>query len=163
MIAQKNAACRKPACTGAIRRSRAAAYFTVEAAMVLPCVLAVIVLVIYLLFYQYDRCLMEQNLGLLMLEAYAARTSDAGELVTVVQSGAAQEDERFLALQTGNLSVSIQGNRIRLSMEGTLLYPFAGFQTNVNDGIWQFKAQTTGYKIQPVEFIRNYRKLLGGT
>ena len=35
----------------------AGAFFTVEAAILYPLVLAVIVLMVYLLFFQYDRCL----------------------------------------------------------------------------------------------------------
>ena len=46
---------------------KAGAYLTVEAALILPMVLGVIILVIYLLFFQYDRCLMEQNVGKLAL------------------------------------------------------------------------------------------------
>lgn len=140
-----------------------AAYFTVEAALVMPCVLAVIVTVIYLLFYQYDRCLMEQNLGLLMLEAYAAQTDDDEALMTVLQSGAEDGDERYLALDAGELSVSIRGRRIRLSMDGSLRYPFAGLPTGASEGTWEISAQMTGNKLSPVSFIRNYRKILGGT
>lgn len=145
------------------RRKYAGAYFTAEAAMVLPCVLALIVTVIYLLFYQYDRCLMEQELGLLTLEAYAVQTDDAQKMVTLLQSESVEEEERFLALETGDLSISIRGRRIRLSREGTLRYPFAGFLTGATKGSWGISTQTTGYKILPVNFIRNYRKLLGGT
>ena len=37
--------------------------FTVEAAVLYPIVLGVIVLMTYLLFFQYDRCLLEQDMG----------------------------------------------------------------------------------------------------
>lgn len=144
-------------------RKRARAYFTVEAAMVLPCVLAVIVTVIYLLFYQYDRCLMEQEMGLLILEAYAAQTDDAEELAALLQSGSTEGEELLIAMETGEPSVSIRGRRIRLTREGILQYPFAGFMTGAAEENWGICAQTTGYKILPVNFVRNYRKILGGT
>lgn len=41
----------------------AGAFFTVEAAILYPLVLAVIVLMVYLLFFQYDRCLLDQDIG----------------------------------------------------------------------------------------------------
>lgn len=129
----------------------------------LPCVLAAIVTMIYLLFYQYDRCMMEHDLGLLMLEAYAVQSDDADDWLTVLQSGAADGDDRLLAIETGELAVSIRGRRIRLSMEGTVRYPFAGFQTGATQESWGISAQLTGHKILPVNFIRNYRKILGGT
>ena len=37
------------------------AYFTVEAALVMPVVLAIIVMIIYMSFYLYDRCVMQQD------------------------------------------------------------------------------------------------------
>ena len=40
-------------------------YFTVEAAMIFPFVMGVILLVIYMWFFQYDRCLMEQDYALI--------------------------------------------------------------------------------------------------
>ena len=41
----------------------AGAFFTVEAAILYPLVLTVIVLMVYLLFFQYDRCLLDQDIG----------------------------------------------------------------------------------------------------
>lgn len=40
-----------------MQRKNYKAYFTVEAAVLYPIVLGVIVLMTYLLFFQYDRCL----------------------------------------------------------------------------------------------------------
>ena len=39
------------------------AYFTVEAAILYPIILSVILLMTYLLLFQYDRCLLEQDIG----------------------------------------------------------------------------------------------------
>lgn len=49
------------------------AYFTVEAAMVMPIVLFAIGMVIYLGFFQYSRCLAEQEEGLLQIQDNAAQ------------------------------------------------------------------------------------------
>ena len=46
-----------------MQRKNYKAYFTVEAAVLDPIVLGVIVLMTYLLFFQYDRCLLEQDMG----------------------------------------------------------------------------------------------------
>ena len=46
-----------------MQRKNYKAYFTVEAAVLYPIVLGVIVLMTYLLFFQYDRCLLEQDMG----------------------------------------------------------------------------------------------------
>lgn len=39
------------------------AYFTIEAAILYPIILSVILLMTYLLLFQYDRCLLEQDIG----------------------------------------------------------------------------------------------------
>lgn len=43
------------------------AYFTVEAALVLPIVIAALLFVIYMMLFQYDRCLLEQDMGAIAL------------------------------------------------------------------------------------------------
>lgn len=40
-------------------------YFTVETSLILPMVLAVQVFLIYAMLRQYDRCLLEQDMGIL--------------------------------------------------------------------------------------------------
>ena len=42
-------------------QAEADAYFTVEAALIIPIVLCIFVMIIYLSFYLYDRCVMSQD------------------------------------------------------------------------------------------------------
>ena len=53
------------------------AYFTVEAALVLPVLMGAILFVIYILFFQYDRCLLEQDLGAMAL--WGSRLEESGQ------------------------------------------------------------------------------------
>lgn len=54
-----------------MKRKYYRAYFTVEAAVLYPVVLGVVLLMMYLLFFQYDRCLLEQDMGEPQSEAAA--------------------------------------------------------------------------------------------
>ena len=56
------------------------AYFTVEAALVLPLVTGAILFVIYTMLFQYDRCLLEQDIGALALWGSLAEASDTAQL-----------------------------------------------------------------------------------
>ena len=47
------------------RRKEADAYFTVEAAVIVPIVLFLFVMIIYMSFYLYDRCVMTQDFYIL--------------------------------------------------------------------------------------------------
>jgi len=56
------------------------AYFTVEAALVLPVVIGAILFVIYMMLFQYDRCLLEQDIGGIALWGSIVEASDTAEL-----------------------------------------------------------------------------------
>ena len=48
---------------------RVGGYFSVEAALVLPVVLGVYLFLITMLFVQYDRCLLEQDMASMLIKA----------------------------------------------------------------------------------------------
>lgn len=67
------------------------AYFTVEAALVLPIVIAALLFVIYMMLFQYDRCLLEQDMGAIALWGSGGRfrcggygAEDAGEIGGII-------------------------------------------------------------------------------
>ena len=69
-------------------------YFTVEAALVMPVVLLGIALVMYLLIFQYDRCLLEQDTGVLALRGSAIQVEDSRERIRWLEQQAVQQDEQ---------------------------------------------------------------------
>lgn len=141
---------------------KAGAYLTVEAALILPMVLGVIILVIYLLFFQYDRCLMEQNVGKLALRGCTVQLKDKEEIVARIIAQSRQSDERFLAWKLGNIAVTIKGNRVYVERDGELEFPFKRFVFWQADSAWQSQISYECRRIEPVEFIRNCRKVIGG-
>ena len=74
-----------------IHRKKIEGYFTVEAAMVLPIVIAVILMIIYMWFFQYNRCLMEQDTAILALRGSILQAEEKEEVFSFVQ---AQYQER---------------------------------------------------------------------
>lgn len=59
---------------------RAKAYFTVEAALIMPLVLGCYLFVIGMMFFQYDRCVLEMNMA--RLAAWGAAGESGGEAAT---------------------------------------------------------------------------------
>ena len=51
-------------------------YFSVEAALVFPLVMGTILLLIYLGFYQYDRCMLEFDMGTIALRGCSCDEQD---------------------------------------------------------------------------------------
>lgn len=137
------------------------AYLTVEAALVMPVVLGVVVLVVYLLFFQYDRCLLEQNTGILALRACTMQITDGEERMRQLIEQSKQADERYLAWYLDEAVMEIKGNRIRVDRSGMLQCPFRGL-FGLGGKEWQSRVFYENYRIRPVDFIRNCRKLLAG-
>lgn len=138
------------------------AYLTVEAALVLPMVLGAVLLVIYLLFFQYDRCLMEQNVGKLAMRGCTFQAANSEEIVARIVAQSRQADERFFAWKLGAVKVTIKGNRVRVERSGELEFPFKRFVFWKTDSTWQSRIVYENHRIKPVEFIRNCRKIMGG-
>lgn len=138
------------------------AYFTVEAAMVLPMVLFTIVLIIYLLFFQYNRCLMEQDMGILALRGAALQAEDNEDRMRQLQEQAAGlYSEKYIAWDGGEIALRIEKGKIYAERSGQIKFPFRGGSFKENQ-VWTMKAAFENRIISPVSFIRSYRKISGG-
>ena len=138
------------------------AYFTVEAALVLPFALGVILLVIYLLLFQYDRCLMEQSLGVLAMRGCTLQLKDEEKLVQTVVVQSREDDRPYVAWSTDEAKIVMKGNRFKVIGSGRLKFPFKGFHFWSRDTVWEYSTTFENQRIRPVSFIRNYYKLMGG-
>lgn len=131
------------------------AYFTVEAAMVFPVVLGTLVFIIYMMFFQYNRCLMEQDMGVLVLRSAALQENDKTVLAGKLQEEAAKlQQEKYMAWDMGEISLSMEGNLVRIFREGRLALPFME--------IWEARANYENEQINPTFLIRSCKKLMGG-
>lgn len=138
------------------------AYFTVEAAMVLPMVFSVVIIIIYMMFFQYNRCLMEQDIGILVLRGSILPEDNKDRLLKMLQKEAQRiDDNKLVAWENGEIEVKIEKNRLKISQSGKLKFPFHGFGIG-GEHIWNTRVEYENERIEPTSFIRNYRKLAGG-
>lgn len=137
-------------------------YFTVEAAMVLPMVLLTIVLIIYLLFFQYNRCLMEQDIGILALRGAALQAGDNEDRMQQLKEEAAGlYSEKYIAWDGGEIVLRLEKGKIYAERSGQINFPFRGGFLEENQ-IWTMAVTYENHIISPVSFIRSYRKISGG-
>ncbi|MDE7271307.1 MAG: pilus assembly protein [Acetatifactor sp.] len=141
---------------------RTNAYFTVEAALVFPIVLGVVLFTIYLLFFQYDRCLLEQSAGVLAMRGCTLQITDGEELVRELQSQSREEDRGWLAWSMEDAVISLKRNCVTVQRSGELKFPFRGFLSGWGNCVWKCSAARESHRIKPVNFIRNCRKIMGG-
>ena len=66
------------------------AYFTVEAAMVFPFVMGAVLFTIFMFIFQYDRCLMEQDIGMLVLYASNLSMEDGEKTMALMKARASE-------------------------------------------------------------------------
>ena len=136
-----------------IKDRKCGAYFTVEAAVLYPIVLGVMLLMIYLLFYQYDRCLLEQDMGSAVVRGGSRWMQTKEELDRKLR----EEDmffgeEKYIAWESELPQWKLEKNRITVEQAGRLKYPFVGM--GITQKYWSAKASFQAERNSPVDYIR---------
>lgn len=101
-------------------------YFSVEAALVLPVVLSVYIFLIAMLFLQYDRCLLEQDMESMLIKACNHPGAPRQQLEYLQELSAVWDREQYLWLKVQSPYFSIQGWQIRLEIAGEYAIPGYG-------------------------------------
>ncbi len=136
------------------------AYFTVEAALVLPVVIGVILFVVYIMLFQYDRCLLEQDIGAIALWGSLVETSDTAQLEQMAQERmAGLYREKYMAWRITQLEATLDRNRFCVEGAGQLAFPVPGWNFWNRDNVWESKADYGYSRISPVTFIRLCRRI----
>ena len=131
------------------------AYFTVEAACVLPMVLGVYVFLIYGMFYQYDRCLLEQDVALLVLEE--EWSAAVGTEAEISSRHGTEEYPAFILKGDGLVK---ERSRIKAWVEGMINIPLGRFGIGNGNDKWELEAAFTCTEVRPAEWIRLSRKIM---
>lgn len=134
-------------------RKRAGAYFTVEAAMVLPLATGILLFVIYFMLYQYNRCLMEQDAILLALRAESIQETDKEKLEEAFKREEDRQDKKkYIAWKHTGTKVTLKGYKMIICRSGHLRFdPERG---------WKAQVSCENTRISPAFFLRNCRRLL---
>lgn len=139
------------------------AYFTVEAALILPMALGVIVLIMYLWFFQYDRCLLEQDAGILALRGTVIEAENPQKRVQLLTKEAEQMyQDKYIAWEDAKVAITMKQGKIQVKKEGALRFPFQGLAFEKGKNIWETEAVYENRILTPTSVIRYYRKLTGG-
>lgn len=104
------------------------AYLTVEAALVFPIVISVILFIVYMLIFQYDRCLLEQDLGAMALWGSRVETSSGVSMEELTrQRMASMYREKYAAWKITALDASLERNCFSVKGVGQLTFPLPGW------------------------------------
>lgn len=138
------------------RGAEAEAYFTVEAALIVPVVLCIFVMIIYLSFYLYDRCVMAQDCYVLSYRqsiekggADRAGKAAAGELLR-------QKIFMLRRMETGMSG----GKRICVKVNAVMEPPLFGLDFFDRERHWTLGVEERARKTDPPKDYRRVRRLL---
>ena len=133
------------------------AYFTVEAVMVLPVVLGAIGVILYLLTYQYDRAVLEQDMGMLSIRvsSFGVPMDGAKQELVRLQEGLAREKYLLGIWTVPELEIEPAKVTIRGKLQLPLWGPWAMSGKGAH-GVW---VTYTNRKLSPVFVIRSCKKI----
>lgn len=139
------------------------AFFSVEAAIVVPLAISAILLAVCLFVFQYDRCLMEQDVAAQALKAATAEARTNEELEEKIQMHTTGlYRNKYVAWDLIMLEVKMEKKVIEAVGKGEFRFPLPGWNLWNNENIWNARAGYKAHRISPITFIRNCRKITGG-
>ena len=144
------------------KRERAAlrAYMTVEASMIMPMVIGVLVICIYAAFLLYDRCVLYQEAYLVCLRESYRKDSDGPAVDTEEMDEAAADliGELVFAADTWSGTADKDGKwAVYQGTAAILPAVFGGFFLMPED-IWKITFTASSRKTDPAWSIRSWRR-----
>ncbi len=137
------------------------AFFSVEAAMIIPLAVFAVLLAVSLFVYQYDRCLMEQDMGAQALKAASAEAGTSEELGEKIEMQAAGlYRDKYVAWDMIRLEVRIKRGIVEAIGEGMFRFPVPAWNLWNKENVWTARAEYKTHRTDPVAFIRNCRKII---
>lgn len=139
------------------------AYFTVEAALVMPFVFGIIFFIIYFFFFQYNRCLLEQDMARLVIYSRGQQELNKEKMALELQKRADFLSENmYVAWNGSKVKISLKQNNILIEKQGQIVFPFSGLNFWGSDNTWKMNAAYKSQRLSPTFFVRHCKKLLGG-
>lgn len=137
-------------------------YFTLEAALVFPVVFGVILLVMQIWFFKYDRVLMTMDATSVVIRAGEQREMSSDELADYVLSEMQNRyKDHYIAWNFGSINISTTSDTVNCTVDGTGMDIPGGFAFwRIGTSLYATvtRSRTT---VSEVFVIRSYRKALG--
>ncbi|MDO5476470.1 MAG: hypothetical protein Q4F43_05070 [Eubacteriales bacterium] len=135
---------------------KADAYFTVEAALLVPVTVCIIVMIMYLCFYLYDRCVLSQDSYVL---SYRQSIEKGG--ADRAGSGAAGDQLRGKLFMLSGLETGCSnGGTIRVSGTASMEPPLFGLDVFSHNRRWRLNVEEKAKKTDPPKDYRRVRRIL---
>ncbi len=142
-------------------KKRLNGYFTVEAALILPVAIGVYLFLIYSMFFQYNRCLLEQDASSLVVRAVQDTQEDPAQVIDKVkQQETLLELKRYMAFSKEESVFECKGGKVRIEKKGRTKAPFLSFLSLSEQGRFHCTAVIQARRMDPCMMIRLLRKTI---
>lgn len=136
-------------------------YFTIEAALLLPVVFSIIIFVIYLSFFQYNRCLLDEETITIMVRgsnpAYSEKAQE--QINSLIQKENKESKNKFILFFNRKTETEKEGKTIQIREEGTMN---AFYQENISAEVpkktWRISSGRQVEIYDPSGFLMKCRK-----
>lgn len=131
-------------------------YMTLEACFIMPWIIFIFVLLIYISFYAYDKCVLFQDAYTLCMRGSTQKEEGkAVEYINARMGG--QFGKKYFGTDGVSGSVEQRGRIIKVYAECSVRQPFNHFLTMYKAEGRQIKTQAAAWKINPTKLIRKFR------
>ncbi|MDL2301310.1 hypothetical protein LJC58_03040 [Lachnospiraceae bacterium OttesenSCG-928-D06] len=136
------------------------AYFTVEATLNLVLVFLCIAFLVQIMVYQYNRCLLEQDVGILALRGAVLQEIEQEERLEKLQRMSENIYlSKYLFFQLEDITIKIEGQKIKLSQKGVQILNLFPLLSEITGQQWNVKGDYENEIISPTLFIRTIAKI----
>ncbi len=134
---------------------QAAGYMTVEASFLVPFVIFLMVFLIYLSFYLYDRCVLFQDSYALCFRGSVQKVEEPQNYINANQ--AKQFGTKYFGVGQVNVRANQSGREVSVYADCEVKVPFTHFMTMAGREEWSIKTQAKAQRINPTKIIRMSR------
>lgn len=142
-------------------KKRKNAYMTIEASLVIPFIIGGILLLLYLGFYLYNSCVIQQAAYIAALRGSQLLNASSSEIETYVQ----QQLEnllinQILAEENIEKEVSVSAGKVKARINSNMKMPLTEW-ISLRIDFWSIESEAEVSRLNPVDIIRNVRKING--
>lgn len=135
-------------------------YMTAEAALLMPMVWFALFFFIFAGFFQYDRCIAEQDGKIIVLRASEMRGMDEASVIrTVMEKGELAGKKKLLFSDGVQKELLITKDRAKIKISGKVKTILNGFVKDKKFSVFSYGAEYEAKKYDPVRIIRICRRL----
>lgn len=141
-------------------KNRLHGYMTLEAALLMPIVWFSFFFIIFAGFFQYDRCVAEQDSKMMLLRASEMRgKDDAAVIRTVMEKGELAGRKKLLFSEGVQKKLQVTHDKVTVRVSGNVNTILKNLNKEGELNIFSYAAEYETKKYDPVRFIRTCRRV----